>query len=392
MWQNRLSGKAVFWLMLVGAKATWVQGAQWRIDYELAVLHQQPGTGVLALSDADKALSRRSQTLDLTVSDRGFTVIPGLHQEGEEAPRFGLKEAYLDTRLLGLEWSLGRKVLEWDYGFLSRPLSWLGPIQEGADYKAETLVLAEHYQGLTVWQAGCTVRLYDEAELCLVRVEGFSGAIDWQLLTGFEEGWRLGAGGQWIASDSLALRLTGDWAQKQQKLRWHADEGEAPWYSESPLQPDEVPGFRWNVGATLTLPINVDLMAEHSWDESGLSLNDWQRIRRQAGRLSALTPSDPLLYAQNQGWLSAAAGREPLAEHRSLVRAQYQPTHWQLEALALLLWTDARPDRIDQLRLAYTALPLADLELRWRHYAGGSILGELGQEWRLSFKVSTAQR
>lgn len=373
----------------LGPLASLAHSAQWRLDYEMSAVHRQQGSGALAISNPDETASTRSQKLDLMLSDRGFTVIPGLRQEGEEPVRFDLREAYLDTRLAGLEWSIGRKVLEWDYGFLSRPLSWLGPNQEGAEYSAETLLLAEHYQGMTVWQAGCTVRLYDADELCLVRVEGFSGPVDWQMLGGYEAGWRFGAGGQWIATDALALRLTGSWVQNQQQLGWSANASEAPFYSSTPLHQQEASGFSWNLGTTLTLPMNVELMAEHSWDESGLSHKSWQQIRDQVVQLNDEAASDPGLYAQNLGWLSAAAGREPLSEHRTLLRAQYQPADWQLEALALLLWTDTRPDRIDQLRLTYTALPLADLELRWRHYPRDSILGELGQEWRFSLQVST---
>lgn len=363
----------------------------WRLDYELAIDYQQPGSGPLTLTDTDQAQASRYQQLDVRIREQGFVLKPRLYQPGDEALELSLPEAYLDTRLAGLEWSLGRKSLEWDYGFLSRPLNWLGPDDEQNHNSAETLILAEHYQGLTVWQAACTARMYDADELCLLRVEGFRGAVDWQGLVGHEAGWRLGLGGQWIATDALAMRLTGSWRQNQPQWQWQPGPQQNGLYATNPLQQREGPGMHWNLGATWTSPIELEIMAEHSWHEGGLSQRHWQRLTSHADTLDDAASSDPALAAMNQAWLSMAAAMEPLSEHRTLLRAQYPLDSWRLEALTLLLWTDTTPDRIDQLSLAYTALPLVELEAQWRQYSHHGVLGDLGQRWRFSASMATGQ-
>lgn len=118
-----------------------------------------------------------------------------------------------------LEMTFGAKTLHWDYGFLAMPLNWLGPADGRRDtrHQADPLLLAEYYAGMTMAQTGCAWveanpdSREDWQKLCLLRLQGFSGDMEWQALVGQDNNTRAGAGMAITLTDATGVYLSASW-------------------------------------------------------------------------------------------------------------------------------------------------------------------------------------
>lgn len=361
------------------------------VDFE--AMHREARDEPLRLrppDSTDKALDTR---LAAELSGQGLYARPEWQQEGTEPGALSIPELYYDASAGPLELSLGRKALQWDYGFMTAPVSWLGPPAGDDDqYQADAIVLAEYYRGLQVWQAGCTLRLDGTDELCLVRAEGFTGPGDWQMLAGYEGGWRLGSGVNWIATDRLAIRTSMAWAESSAFRAFAPVDPDAVYLTEDPVLDDTGERITALVGATLALDSGWEFMLEHAWDSAALSASDWQSISRRVADLMQTPEPQAGARAQNLGWLAGAASTEPMVRHRSLLRATQSWDDWSGEGLVTLLWTDDQPTWVSEIGPDYRWTDQAKVSARWRHYDTEGVLADLGNEFRLVLEIRTARR
>ncbi len=339
--------------------------------------------------DPDQQLDTR---LALELSGQGLYARPEWQQTGSEAGELSLPEIYYDASAGALELSIGRKALQWDYGFSAAPVSWLGPPEQQDHYSADPLVLAEYYRGLQVWQAGCTVRLEDADELCLVRTEGFTGPADWQLLAGYETGWRLGAGVNWIAADRLAIRASAAWAERRKSPAYDPADPETAYQTQDPIRTERGERLEWLLGTSLSLDSGWEFLLEHAWDSAALSAEDWRQIMARVADLTTTPEPQPGARPQNLGWLAGAAATRPPVQHRTLLRATQSWNDWSGEGLVTLLWTDDQPTWVSEIGPSYQWTEQARLKARWRHYDADGILADLGNEFRLILEIRTARR
>lgn len=385
-----LRGTPAIVLLALSLPIAPAHGADWRLSSETEAMHREARDETLRLRAPDDPYNLLDTRLAASVSSRGLYVRPELRQQGDSDWDISVPEAYYDANAGPLELSIGRKALQWDYGFFAAPLSWLGPSENQDHYTADPLVLAERFQGLQVWQAACTLRLSDQDELCLVRAEGFTGPGDWQVLLGYEDGLRLGAGVNWIATDRLGLRLSAAWDANSAVTAWQPGETTQGYLTEDPLVEQHQEQVTALAGATLSLDSGLELMLEHAWDSAALSASDWTDILQQVDQAGQQPEPQPGLGAQTIGWLAEAAAIQPPVAHRTLVRATQSWNDWDGEALATLLWTDEQPTWVSEIGPDYQWNDQASLGLRWRHYDGNGVLADLGNAFTLTLRVRTS--
>jgi len=178
-------------------------------------------------------------------------------------------ELYYDFALDGedttVEMTLGEKSLHWDYGFLALPLNWLGPdnARSTTRHQADPLILAETYQGMTVFQSACAwVETAEETQkyedLCLLRSQGFVGKGEWQLLAGYQKNWLAGLGLAWTLTPAVASYASASWKEQEEKAL------------------EALAGMTWATAQGL------ELRAEYFWGDTDAALlrltwnpNDW---------------------------------------------------------------------------------------------------------------------
>ncbi|MDR9468485.1 hypothetical protein [Marinospirillum sp.] len=192
-------------------------------------------------------------------------------QDGDQSWHPEVDELYYDFALESegptVEMTLGEKSLHWDYGFLALPLNWLGPGNDRSTtrHQADPLILAETYQGMTVFQSVCAwVDTAEEAQkyedLCLLRSQGFVGKGEWQLLAGYQEDWLAGLGLAWTLTPALASYASASWKEQEE--------------DEKALEA--------LVGMTWASAQGLEVRAEHFWGNTDAALlrlswnpNDW---------------------------------------------------------------------------------------------------------------------
>lgn len=377
--------------LLLGVAAT-SEAVGTRVLTDFEVMHREARDEPLRLRAPDASSQQLDTRLALELSGQGLYVRPEWQQSGDDAGELSVPELYYDASAGGLELSLGRKTLQWDYGFFAAPVSWLGPPQQQDDYSPDPIVLAEYYRGLQVWQAGCTVRLDDRDELCLLRTEGFTGPADWQVLAGHESGWRLGAGVNWIATNRLAIRTSAAWAKRSEYEVYAPDDPGAVYQSQDPINSEWGEQLELLLGATLSLDSGWEFMLEHAWDSAALSSGDWQNIDDRVDNLMSTPEPQKGARAQNLGWLAGAAAASPPVQHRTLLRTTQSWNDWSTEGLVTLLWTDERPTWVSELGPDFQWTDQARVKARWRHYDSDGVLADLGNEFRLTLEVRTSIR
>lgn len=349
-------------LLMMTIPAVWA--LDWRLDAEWEANRQDTVSAPLALVDASPLAW--SQRYDLSLSDAGAGLDVRFEPEnsGGTEPEWTVRQAYYDAGLSDYEVTLGQKHLHWDYGFLANPLNWVGPADGRAEFMAEPLVSVQQFRGISTDQAVCTLRLENQQELCLVRTQGFSGAVDWQVAAGYGTGWQLGAGASWVPG---------------QRWEYH---GSLTWY-EAALQRSYRNGrllteheSAWNilVGASTSGQGGWQLLFEHHLDTRALSADDWSQVRQD-------------LEADADGALSPAWQGKPLTAHRSLARLTQNWNDWDLTGALIGLWA-GEPTALTELELAYALTQNAALTLGWQTTPASGMLGQIGQGDRYTFGVN----
>ncbi|MEP4548592.1 MAG: hypothetical protein ABJ000_20615 [Saccharospirillum sp.] len=340
-------------LLLIAVPAAWA--LDWRLEAQWEASRQDTVSAPLALIDASPFTWTQRYDLSLADAGAGLDVRFEPENDGTTGPEWTVRQAYYDAGPGDYEVTLGQKHLHWDYGFLANPLNWVGPADGRSEFLAEPLLSVQQFRGINTDQAVCTLRLEDRQELCLVRTQGFYGALDWQLAAGYEEGWQLGAGASWVPG---------------QRWEYH---GSLTWY-ETALQRTYRDGrliieheSAWNilVGASTSGQGGWQLLLEHHLDTRALSADDWSDVQQdlKAGAVGALAPA----------WQS-----RPLTAHRSLVRLTQNWNDWDLTGALVGFWS-GEPTVLTELELTYAWTQSADLTLGWQTTPASGMLGQIGQ-------------
>lgn len=204
----------------------------WRLESQFSGHYYQWGASQLP-EDQQPASRQESGYLRTSLKQSGWFADLWLAQntdpeEKDQGWHPEIDELYYDFTLEGsmsvIEMTLGAKSLHWDYGFLALPLNWLGPENDRSNtrHQADPMLLAESYQGMTVYQGACAWVEANETseqreELCLVRSQGFIGKGEWQLLAGYQQDWLAGLGLAWTLTPALASYASASWKEQEEE-------------------------------------------------------------------------------------------------------------------------------------------------------------------------------
>ncbi|MFY0664651.1 MAG: hypothetical protein JXQ97_08495 [Natronospirillum sp.] len=366
-------------------------GVDWRIELDQSIDATQAGSGELPLGAHDDVTTQ--SVLSGQISHSGALV--RLRLQNTEADNdneewaLTVPEAFYDASAGPLELTVGRKALQWDYGFFAAPLNWLGPNAQEQHYEARPLVSVEMYAGLQVWQAACAPEHEAEDALCVLRTEGFSSLFDWQLLAGYDGAPRLGAGLYWLAHDAIAVRFSGAWTADAQAIEWQPGTRVNGHLTSDPLEHTQRDRTDLLLGLTWTHTQGTEALLEHHWDNSALSRRDWQALEAQLKRLDDQPEPAAGLRAANLGWMAQAAGLEPMVEHRTLVRLSQTWNDWTWRATGLSFWTNDTPTWLTDLSADYQWNPVATVSADWRYHDNNGVLANLGHVFKLTLNVQT---
>jgi len=336
----------------------WVSSAwalDWRLEADWEAEQQTTVEAPLPLVEETPLTAR--ERFDLSASQSGAQL--DLRFEPETNSAWDVRQAFYDGRLSDYELTLGRKSLHWDYGYLANPLNWLGPDDGRSDHRAETLVSIQQFRGINTDQTVCTLRLEDQAELCALRTQGFSGALDWQALVGYQEGWRFGGGASWVPGQRWEYHGSVVWYESAERRQ----------YRDSALVQE--PGAAWNalVGAQVSGASGWQLWLEHHYDSRALSTADWRRVAQDLDDWQG-TP---------QAMSLAPAWQAPvLTEHRSMVRLTQNWGDWDLTGTLIGFWADEASPLTD-LEVSYAWTPEAEVRAGWQTTSSSGILGRIGR-------------
>lgn len=348
----------------------WSAGAvDWRLEADWEAERQETVTAPLALVDSHPFQWR--EQYDLSVAQSGAQL--DVRFEPQSETDWTVRQAFYDGSLDDYELTLGRKSLHWDYGYLANPLNWLGPEDGRTETRAEPLVSIQRFRGINTDQVVCSLHLDDDTEVCAVRTQGFAGALDWQALLGYDDGWQFGAGASWVPG--LRWEYHGSVVAYESAPRWR--------YRHNALPKDQGPAVNVLVGTQVSGSAGWQLWLEHHYDSRAFSRNDWQRL------------SDDLDAWQNTPQVEslAPAWQAPtLSAHRSMVRLTQTWSDWDLTGTLIGFWAD-EVTLLSDLELAYGWTQQAEWRLGWQSTSSSGILARIGQghEVRFGFNWILAQ-
>ncbi|WLD57204.1 hypothetical protein NFC81_10785 [Salinispirillum sp. LH 10-3-1] len=363
----------------------------WRLELDQLLTATQTGSGELPLGARDDVTA--NSVLKGQISHSGALVRLRLQntdtKNDDEDWALTVPEAFYDASAGPLELTVGRKALQWDYGFFAAPLNWLGPDAQEQHYEARPLVSVEMYAGLQVWQAACAPEHEAEDALCVLRTEGFSRLFDWQLLAGYDGAPRVGAGLYWLAHDALALRFSGAWTADAPATEWQPGTPVNGHLTSDPLSQTQRDRTDMLFGLTWTHAQGTEALLEHHWDNSALSRRDWQALQAQRKRLEDQPEPAAGLRAANLGWMAQAVGLDPMVEHRTLIRLSQTWSDWTWRATGLSFWTDDTPTWLTELSANYQWNSVATVSADWRYHDNNGVLADLGHVFKLTLNVQT---
>ncbi len=294
---------------------------------------------------------------DLSVSQSGAQLDIRFEPEADTA--WQVRQAYYDGGLGDYELTLGAKHLHWDYGYLSSPLNWFGPKDSRNDDPAGPLVSIQGFRGINTHQLVCSLRFEDRPELCAIRTQGFAGALDWQAMVGYQQGWRLGGGASWVPGQrweyhgSLVLYESANLRQ----------------YSDNQLASRTLPAWNGLMGAQVSGSSDWQLWLEHHYDSRALSIDDWRHVGED---LNAWADTPQIMM------LAAAWQAPTLTQHRSMIRLTQSWGDWDLTGALIGFWADEATPLID-VEVSYEWTAQAAVRAGWQSTSTSGILGRIGQ-------------
>lgn len=338
-----------------GIKAESTGGLDWRLDAKWEATRQESVKAPLALVDAEPLAW--TQRYDLSLTNAGAGLDLRFEQEGarDSEPDWSVRQAYYDGALGNYEVTLGQKHLHWDYGFLANPLNWVGPADGRSEFLAEPLVSVQQFRGINTDQAVCTLRLENQQELCLLRTQGFSGALDWQLAAGYQQGWQLGAGASWVPGQRWEYHASLAWYETALRKQ----------YQNGQLSSEHDSAWNLLVGTSTSGRGGWQLLLEHHLDTRALSADDWSQVLEN-------------LESGSTGALASAWQGNPLTAHRSLARLTQNWNDWDLTGTLIGFWA-GEPTALTELELTHSWTQNAEWSLGWQSTPASGMLGQIGQ-------------
>jgi hypothetical protein len=265
-----------------------------------------------------------------------------------------LNEAYAAGKVLGWQWSAGKKVVSWDVGYGFRPNDMVQ--QEvrrtlaSEALSGKPLLMAEHFDADTAWSLVWVNPLEERPntgakETALAaRVYRRAGAVD---LHGFARqgentGTSVGAAASWVATDALELHASVRSYQHANSLT-SSNTGIAlsatnPWYAIRTGA-----GQQWLVGGTWTHESQIGVMVEAWHDDTALSDTQWSdwTARNQALPLWLKRRVPASAIAGNMAWQGHAFNASSnLRQDNVFVRLSWQHQRWQTALDVLYTPTD----------------------------------------------------
>lgn len=335
----------------------------WRLETNWEATERRSFSTDLPLVGAG-SLAWRSR-YDFAVSGGGAQL--DLRFEPELDVPWQVRQAYYDGQVGEFELTLGRKSLHWDYGYLAHPLNMLGSADARGSYQAEPLIAVQRYRGISVDELVCTLRLEDRAELCVIRTQGLTGSLDWQLLAAYESAWRVGAGGSWVPGQRWEWHASAVGYQQRTRYGYPG--------SSRGLTSTEGPAWEGLVGANVSGSGGWQLWLEHSLDTRALSIDGWRRIEEDLNDLAG----SPAIWSLAPAWQTPV-----LTRHRSMIRATQSWESFDFGATMIGFWAHT-PTVLGELEISYAWTPAAELSLGWQSTNRSGILGRIGQSHAVTF-------
>lgn len=353
MKRNGLSRAFATLAVMSSALPAW--SLDWRLEADWEAERQTKVDAQLPLVE-DASFDWRER-YDVSVSQSGAQL--DLRFEPDANNAWQVRQAYYDGGLGGYELTLGAKNLHWDYGYLANPLNWLGPKDSRNDAPAEPLVSVQRFRGINTDQLVCSLRLEDRPELCAIRTQGFAGALDWQALVGYQQGWQLGGGASWVPGQRWEYHGSLAWYESAEVRR----------YNDNQLASSTRPAWNGLVGTQVSGSSGWQLWLEHHYDSRALSVDDWRRV---ADDLNAWADTPQVMT------LAAVWQAPTLTQHRSMIRLTQNWGDWGLTGALIGFWADETTPLMD-LEVSYEWTDQAEVRAGWQSTSSSGILGRIGQ-------------
>ncbi|MES2947075.1 MAG: hypothetical protein V4858_00900 [Pseudomonadota bacterium] len=320
----------------------------------------QPGTAATEPSAATVQAELRAAGNVGPVTLNAVATLQARNPEGGTTDTEGwFNEAYASGKVLGWQWSAGKKVVSWDVGYGFRPNDMVQQeVRRTLASEALTgrpLLMAEHFDADTAWslvwvnpleaQDGTGAK---EAALA-ARVYRRSGAVDWHGFArqGEHTGASLGAAASWVASDAIELHASLRAYQHVDSI--NTNNAGSSLSSSTPWQPTRKDaGQQVLVGGTWTHESQIGIMLEAWHDDTALSDAQWSdwSARNQALPLWLVRRVPASAVAGNLAWQGHAFGvSNNLRQDNVFVRLSWQHERWQT-ALDVL-YTPADQGHVD---------------------------------------------
>lgn len=333
--------------------------AEWALDYRALYLETSLATNtVLAAPKANSPIPTRRGQQDIALSFQGngwtFHGAGYLDQDidqGIASSRTLLNELYYDFDALRLDWSLGKKVLEWGVGHAFRPLDVVQRRDRLADQprgpEGLPMILAEQFSEQSSTTLVVTQRSVSNIVGATRESSGF--AIKYYRQTGQTDVYGIAH----VENEGATSMGTGFSSVSGKQLEWHASVLYLSSYEQiirdpgAPLLAVTDPfieqlqsgGLKALIGGTWTWKNGISMLFEAWHDGTAYTLDQWESLRKLSQQQRALLgtgPPDAAIY-NNLNWNSRIFSNPNILQNNILLRFSYDGE--RLDSFAEVLWT-----------------------------------------------------
>ncbi len=391
------------------AATYWPQpgSAEWALDYRALYLETALATNtVLAVPLEYSPIPTRLGQQDLSLSFQGngwtFQGAGYLDQDidqGITTSRTQLNELYYDFDALRLDWSLGKKVLEWGVGHAFRPLDVVQRRDRLADQPRDPeglpMILAERFYEQSSTTLVGTQRTVSNVVGATRESSGL--AMKYYRLLGQTDVYGI-AHAENEGAKSMGAGFS---SVSGEQLEWHASVLYMSSYEQiirdpgAPLLATTDPfveqlqsgGVNALIGGTWTWKNGISMLFEAWHDGTAYTLDQWESLRNislQQRALLGTGPPDTAVY-NNLNWNSRIFSNPNILQNNMLLRFYYDGE--RLDSFAEVLWTPEDGGQAIRLSGEYEFNDNLRFFLSWRGLGGdpGSAYAEAPLRSNASF-------
>jgi len=337
-----------------------------------------------------------SFALDLALEDNGERIAvtaTNINDDNEFVDNVVLTEVYKDFSIAELDFTIGKKRVDWGVGYAYRPLNYLKPqvrnatgivVEEGAWIGSAEKYTDSGKVALVAFNNKSQLDSQsDDTKGIGIHVYSLRG--DWEIQTmGFYDDLRhgiLGGSVNTVIGDSTTFHSSVVWQHKYAKTTHRAN---ASNFQQNTINEEELDGgFQSLFGLTHNFANNISLLAEYWYDSRGPTRKEWENLFA-AGQLQSQTAElAPLLFAAGQVFTATN-----LVQHNVLLHARYEGSKFN-PVLDMQL-APADSGLITTGRVGYEWMPGQNIEIGARGFGGASnsVYSQLPRRNTYFFRIS----